>query len=289
MKTRINEFEMYLMAMGRSHRTIATYRDRLAKLPDVPLSTVTPSMIDCVIAELRQKTIYEKHPTRRPMPKRLSPATINSHIKHMRAFFNWCVGRGYIAINPAGHIKTTRLKKSPVSKAIDPHDLHKLIQAATHPRDHALLLFLRDTGCRAGEVVNLKWADVNLAQYDARVVGKTGLGVVDFSAECAKDLDLWQGKCPSKHYVFVSLDAPYHPLTVAGLYQVLRRLARGANVTGRFNPHSIRHRVATVYAQNVDLETARQKLRHADVSTTAQYVHVPRGRLKELTERLKID
>lgn len=284
------EFEIYLTAIGRSPRTSQSYHDRLAVLPmSDQLESLTPIDLDKIVIALRNKIPYHSHPNRPPKPGRLSPATIYSHVKHLKAFFNWCIQRGYLDRSPAGHLHLSKPQKGPQSRAITPDDLHRLIQAATHPRDNALLKFLCDTGCRAGEAATLQWANLDIVSREALVSGKTGPGIVDFSPQCANALITWQKSCPSKTNVFVSLDAPHRPLTVAGLYQVLRRLAATTGVTGRFNPHAIRHRVATVYAQTVDLETARQKLRHADIATTAQYVHVDRGRLKQLTDTIKID
>ena len=60
----------------------------------------------------------------------------------------------------------------------------------------------------------------------------------------------------------------------SGIYQILKRLARRAGVTGRFNPHSFRHFFASSYVANGgDLETLRRLLGHSDLETTRQYLH----------------
>ncbi len=60
-------------------------------------------------------------------------------------------------------------------------------------------------------------------------------------------------------------------MTTGGVYQMLRRLAKEANITGRFNPHAFRHgwaREALRKGANLDVA---QLLGHEDESTTARF------------------
>lgn len=159
-------------------------------------------------------------------------------------------------------------------------------------RDLAMLLFTVDTGARAGEVASLRRENLNLKRYEALVDGKTGPRVVDFTHRTAQALSDWlsQHPTPQSDFVFVGLHAPNQgePIGPGTLYQVFRRLAKSAGVTGRFNPHSIRHRVGQVWADNTNLELVRQKLGHRDISTTAVYANQDRERVKRFTEKVRI-
>jgi integrase len=155
-----------------------------------------------------------------------------------------------------------------------------------------MLLFTVDTGCRAGEVAGLRIGDLNLKRCEARVDGKTGPRMVDFTQETAKALDNWlkQHPAPQQGFVFVGLRTPNNGncISQGTIYQVFRRLARDGGVDGRFNPHSIRHLVGQVWADHVNLELVRQKLGHRDISTTAVYANQDRARVKRATQRIRV-
>jgi site-specific recombinase XerD len=91
-------------------------------------------------------------------------------------------------------------------------------------------------------------------------------------------------------HVFTGLRTPNkgNPITPGTVYQLLNRLANEAGVVGRHNPHSIRHLVGKRWVEETNLELARQKLRHADISTTALYANQEATQVKRLTESIKI-
>jgi integrase/recombinase XerD len=58
-------------------------------------------------------------------------------------------------------------------------------------------------------------------------------------------------------------------LKTSGVNQILKRLARRAGITGRFNPHSFRHAFAKQYLMDGgDLATLSDLLGHSDVQVT---------------------
>lgn len=55
-------------------------------------------------------------------------------------------------------------------------DAKKMIEAAEHPRDKALIASLYESGCRVGEIAALRIGDINYDEYGAHMIvnGKTG-------------------------------------------------------------------------------------------------------------------
>ncbi|MBN1956041.1 MAG: tyrosine-type recombinase/integrase, partial [Anaerolineae bacterium] len=69
--------------------------------------------------------------------------------------------------------------------------------------------------------------------------------------------------------VFVGLRGP---LTESGIYQVLRRLAKAADIEGRHNPHSMRHGWARGALRNgADISDVSQILGHSDIAVTVKF------------------
>ncbi len=85
---------------------------------------------------------------------------INLEITTLHHFFNFCIERGYLDKNPATGIK--KLNELSRLKTLSDSDIDKLIAGATNKLTKDLITFLIYTGCRKGEVFNLKWDDVDL-------------------------------------------------------------------------------------------------------------------------------
>ena len=268
MKQILEGFLLFLEAGGRSSRTLQSYEQRvgylLAFLGErgiVEVEVVQPGDLDAYVVGLRRRE--------------LSPSSIAGYIQAVKTFFAWCVRRGYLERSPAEHLKKPRLEHGGRSKAMDRGDLGRLLAAAVQPRDLAVLLFLADTGCRVGELVKLKLADVNLGECEARVNGKSGGRQVDFTERTVRAVEAW----------LTVRDGPEETLfgmTGNGVRLMLRRLGARAGVTGRVNPHSIRHLVGQAWLDDgANLEIVRQKLGHKDIQVTAMfYSHQDRTRVK---------
>lgn len=275
MKQILEGFLLYLEAGGRSPRTLATYRERLGYVlvfleERGVCELVQPGDLDAYVVSLRRRG--------------LSPVTIAGRIVAIKTFFAWCVRRGYLSRSPADHLRKPQLERGGRAMAMARDDLTRLIGAADgRPRDLAVLLFLADTGCRIGELVNLKLCDVDLVECAAQVSGKTGGRWIDFTGRTAEAVEVWLT-------VRDGLGDTLFGMTSNGVRKMLERLGARAGVTGRVNPHSIRHLVGQNWLdQGANLEIVRQKLGHRDIAVTAMfYAHQDRVRVKAATEKFSL-
>lgn len=279
-------FLISLEAFGDSQRTLATYDQRINLFREFvkkdELEGISISQIEKWIVKQRRAG--------------LSQATIKGRFTALKTFLNWCVNRGYLATSPAAAIRIKRLPRQPSFKAAAPDTIEQMIKVAKNraeegrTRDLAILLFMVDTGCRAGEVARLQTVNLNLAKCEALVQGKTGPGMVYFTHTTAAALQNWLDARPESSYVFTGLHTPNkgNSITPGTVYQLLNRLAKEAGANGRHNPHSIRHLVGKRWVEECNLELARQKLRHADISTTALYANQEAAEVKRLTKSINI-
>ncbi|MCA9875468.1 MAG: tyrosine-type recombinase/integrase [Anaerolineales bacterium] len=272
------KFLLYLEAKGDRPRTLETYDQRLRLFSEetgvTEIEDVTAEVIDFWVVGMRRRG--------------LAKSTVNNRLRDVKTFFKWCVLRGYLAASPANHLAIKGRWSQTVVKAMDKDDLKLILGTADNARDVALIRFMASTGCRSGEVASVKLRDTDLDKCEAWVTGKTGGRTVDFNRDTRAVLSAWLNEHPNpgSGFVFVSLRAPYDPITPGTIYQLFRRLAKTAGVDGRFNPHSVRHLVGQVWTDETNLELTRQKLGHRDISTTMVYANQDRSRLKAATERI---
>lgn len=108
----------------------------------------------------------------------------HGYYRALRALYNYFDKRQIISPNPIKFVDAPRRsQKKPRPLTID--ELSQLLSFPHKPKIKAALMFLIDTGCRIGELVNLQITDISETQwgYMARVSGKTGTRLVPISAE----------------------------------------------------------------------------------------------------------
>ncbi len=279
----IQRFAVYLAAAGRTEKTIRSYEERLKRFQryskQANIEEIAADDLDAYVVHLR---------------KSLSPASVAGHVQAVKAFFRWCVERGYLSTSPAAHLKKVRVEQNARSKAISDEDFRAMLSTAQNEErvmETAILLFLMDTGCRAGELCSLDIDDIDFAQNEALVRGKTGTRILDFTQPTAEALQAWlieRNDKTSDSAVFIKNNGTR--LSIHALYSRLLGLAKRAGVKGRFNPHAFRHRVGQGWIdQGANLEIVRLKLGHKDIHTTSLfYANQDRERQKRATERFSL-
>jgi len=152
-------------------------------------------------------------------------------------------------------------------------------------RDHALLLFLYNTGVRADEAAQVKIADLFLARSrrDYSLVQVHGKGNklrrCPLSPQTVVELSALIENRPTTDHVF--LNRCGQPITRFGVHTMVERyVERILNgipslANKRVSPHTIRHTTAThLLRAGVDINTIRAWLGHVSLNTTNVYAEV---------------
>ncbi|MAU11151.1 MAG: hypothetical protein CL607_15130 [Anaerolineaceae bacterium] len=205
-----------------------------------------------------------------------SDFTWNKHVKTVRAFFNYCVDIGLIKTSPATALKTRRTDNLvPKDRAFPEEDLRKLLTYTQfRPKEHALVLFLADSGCRRRDASELKWSDVDLENRQAFIHHGKGekKRPVWFGEMCAAALKRWKAERPETagEYVFSIKNEPILP---SSIYQILKRtlIRAGIEHIGH-GPHSLRHRLGHRMSDaGVSPSVVKTVLGHSKSSVTVEY------------------
>lgn len=226
-----------------------------------PLSMTTPALL------LEYKTLIDT--------RVWADATYNKTVKTLRVGFNWLRKNGFIAESPARVLPMRRTQRGvDRNKAITDAELARILEYTRwKARDHALILFLADTGCRAGGAANLTWDDLDLLQMQAVVAEKGNKKrIVWFGEVCAEALRTWHAKRPrgAGAYVFSRTQRPLNPASVS---QVLERACEAVGIRRR-GAHSLRHRKGYQLADSrIAPSVAATALGHEHVLTTLQHYY----------------
>lgn len=274
----IEAFCTNLEARGRTIRTVTVYRERLVALNrSEEVTQVTAEELDNLI-----KSMYRRG---------LALATVAGYVQAIKTLFTWCYRRKYIDSNPTEDLIKPSLRTRTVIKAIRQADLMRMIDEAERrglALEAAVILFLADTACRAGELSNLNLGDIDLARLEAHCNGKTGVGILDFTPRTADAISTWLTVRPNTDRCAL-FTTRRGRLSYGRLYDCIEALANDLGIDCH-NPHSIRHRVAQGWIDaGANLELVRLKLRHRDITTTAMiYGNQDRSRIKAASSQYSI-
>jgi integrase/recombinase XerD len=278
------DVEGFLAILGasRAARTVEAYRRDLTALSAYlgkPVAKASLEELERYTASLRADG--------------LAATTIARRTAAARSFFRHQQLLGVREDNPAAAVKLPRRPK-PLPKTLSPGEAERLIDAAkgTEPRslrDEALVELLYGAGLRVSEAVGLERTGVDLDERLVRVIGKGGKErVVPIGRHAADAVRRYLSRgrpyLDRRHRPELFLNAKGGPLTRAGAFLILRRLAEKAGLDPtRVHPHILRHSFATHLLEGgADLRSVQEMLGHADLSTTELYTHVSDTRRREL-------
>ena len=204
---------------------------------------------------------------------RTAPGNANHGLALLRQILNFASARGYLDTNPARDIQRNRrpvltrfLSREEVGR------LHRVLdrQTGRHRRQQAdIIRLLLLTGCRKGEIVQLRWSEVD----DGRLIlqeSKTGRRTVPLSTKAGAVLERQpRGTSP---FVFPSPRDPSRPRSRnLALWYRVRREAGVEDV----RLHDLRHTVASHAVMNgVPVPVVSRLLGHSNVRMTLRYAHL---------------
>ena len=216
---------------------------------------------------------------------RTAPGRANKGLELLRQILSFAVARGYIEHNPARGIRTNRRPKLTrfLSREEIAH-LHRALDGQTHPgnrRQADIVRLLLLTGCRCGEIVGLRWSEV---QSDALVLAdsKTGPRRVPLNSRARRILDR-QPRGDSA-FVFPSPLDPSRPR--GGELSLWRRVRKEAGIED-VRLHDLRHTHASHAVMNgVPVPVVSRLLGHSNVRMTLRYAHLGDRDIEAEAERV---
>ena len=279
-------FHSYLRhTCGASVHTIRAYRDALKlfylfvadqkhkPVADLAIEDIQPDSVLAFLNHIESK-------------RGNSAATRNCRLAAVRSFVQHLLRQDVTRAGQYGRILAIGNKRAVRRTAsyLEPEEARAVI-AAVDPRgregerDHALLLFLYNTGARVSEALAIRVCDLRLERpRQVRLLGKGRKErICPLWSETASALRRLIPTTRAEGLLFLNTRGA--PLTRDGVAYVLAKYVRlaaqknPALTKRRVTPHVMRHSCAVALLQaGVDVSVIRDYLGHASVTTTSRYI-----------------
>ena len=182
-----------------------------------------------------------------------------------------------------------RQKDARPRKHLTPTEVSALLKAARKSgryglRDEALVLLAYRHGLRASELVNLRWAAIDLRGQTIRICRAKGGMDTEHPLRSVelRLLGRLRRDHPESEYVFLSERGT--PMGPANFRKVLTRLADAAGpaIAITVNPHALRHACGFYLAgKGVDTRALSHYLGHRSLQSTERYTAQSAARFKD--------
>lgn len=194
--------------------------------------------------------------------------------------------------------KTAKKENELRDKLVTPAEFQTLMRASQSVRMRALLSITYDSGCRKGEIFNLKLRDIKIkpTHWEITVSGKTGERTVPLT-ESIPYLRAWMDIHPTKNddsspLFVVSRKGVVKPMSAKSFNSGLQALVRATEIRN-IHPHMLRHTKLTRLAEDTNIGDYQLKSFAGwtpNSNMAARYLHMSgRGHMSAVLEAQGVD
>lgn len=269
--------------MERKRSTIQDYRGHLRRhlvpfFGERPIDKIGPAQVEQYLKRKRSAGLSSK--------------TVQNHLNFLHGVFSFAIKRGWAQSNPVAYVDRPKKNRSPHQRVrfLQPPELDALIEAAPDDPlgsvERVLYLAAALTGLRQGELLGLKWLDIDSHARRVRVADNFTRGKMDTpkshegrSVPMAARLGHELAALRERTHFNKDDDLVFcHPETGHVLDpSKMRKRFKDALVEAKARTitfHELRHTFGTqMAAAGAPLRAIQEWMGHADAKTTEIYRH----------------
>jgi integrase/recombinase XerD len=267
--------EYVVTARNMARTTQLSYRDTLARLIRHAAKELGKRPDLLCVDDINRDLVNQFLPLT-TSGKRIGARTINQRLAELHTFARFVGEYGPEHLSWSGHVLSIPFRKfaRPQIPYLEKEEMDTLLatadtRTAQGTRDHALLMFLYNTGARSSEAAQLTVGDLQIQSRGSR---RNAFVTLHGKGDKVRLCPLWPRTADELSSLVAGRSAGQpvfinrcgHPITRFGVHAVVERHARRisdqfpALSSKRVSPHTVRHTTATYLLRaGVDINTIR--------------------------------
>ena len=269
-------------------KTVSYYRDTS--------KNITAYFKGCVLNNITSLSV-QKFLTYLRTERGYSPQYVQHHYRALKMIFDFAVNQGIVQGNPMSGVAKPRLERKKVDAMTVDETKVFLIALEKCPLDfHCLLYLLITTGIRRGELVGLKWRDIDFERstlsIERNVVYTSRNGIVVSTPKTSAGYrtipllgstlrlmqqlrDIQETHVPAPllpdGFIFPGKEGILSPRDPDAVTRRIKRFMERIGLPS-YSPHDLRHSCATLLLNaGADVKSVQQILGHTKASTTLDF------------------
>ena len=290
METLAQDFALYLEAeKGYSPLTAKSYCYDLRTFFDYLQAQGVEVEVQEVTVALIRGWVVQMH------RRGLSKSTVGRRLHGLRSFWSYLLECDYAYADPVREGSVPR-REQKLPKYLPADDLEALLEASQHGhsvfcafRNYAMMSTLVFTGMRRGELINLRTGDLSIGEGVLKVRGKGSkermIPLVRRVIDAIGDwLEFRPEHCGHDFLFTTTHGNRIHPSRMQRIWRGI--FERTEIEDDGVSLHTLRHSLATLLLQSgeASLPEIQRILGHSRLETTAIYLHVTEGELRDAVE-----
>lgn len=244
-------------------------------LGNIQLNQITSAMLSDLMIEIKTED--------------RANATVNRSRALLSSMFNVAFEREIIEQSPMSRVKKL-VEQNQIERYLSDDELKRLMYVLAHHSVHdidnqiivGIVEMLLLTGARKGEVLNLKWSDLDennhLWKLNENKSGKPR--IIQLNSQAQQII-----RRMSRKYLYVFAN-PKTELPFNDIRKTFQKILEAAQIEN-FRIHDLRHNFASMAVNNgCDIYVVQHLLGHASPTTTQRYAHLRQDTLRNASEML---
>ncbi|MGZ8544820.1 MAG: tyrosine-type recombinase/integrase [Flavisolibacter sp.] len=221
----------------------------------------------------------------------LASKSINRKISSLKSFYKFQIRTGVLKQSPMARIIAPK-NESRLPAFVADKDIKTLFEHVEFSEgrqgetERLLMLMLYQTGMRLGELIHIKYQQVDVSNKSLKILGKGNKErIIPISGELLTEIKAYR-KGEEQQTELLFLNQKGKPFSPRAVYTIVRKYLSLVTTVDKKSPHVLRHSFATHLTNNgADLNAVKELLGHSSLASTQVYTHNSIEKLKNIHKK----